>query len=521
MRDFEIFYQFLPYFMVVLFSALLFLVFYNRKVIAEVFRSVEKKTWIKVLLLITFGALLRFSLIPHEQIVTADGENVVELGMSVNQYGKLIQCNYTSDKNCLSADFPTYPPAYPVVLSGVFNFFEKSERTAFSLSSVIGALMILLSFLLAYLWTKKENVALLGAFVFGLISPILKFSGSVSLELFLVFFFLLTLIFFEIFIEKKNKAMFLLFLFALLCTTYIRPEGVFLIGIFFISALFRISIKELFKKIGKRFVITSLGLFFFLLIPSVIFANIGRGVYPDWNPSLTKTAGHFLDHYLYNLRFLFDYSINPLFFSISSFLGIYLVFLKEKKKFLFFFIPLLAYFTFYSSYESGIISGPFIRYFLVLYVFFFFFFVRAIDYFFGIFRKKKVRMIGETMILLLFLGSFVLTNNYILKENDGEVEPVKEMLLQAKERIPSDAYVVSLGTEARVVINRNTISANIFICDGINKNFDGKKAFLFKTESLESSPSLEKIKERYELNPVEVITYRGKEQGVYELVRKI
>ncbi len=522
-ENLELFLHFLPHFMRAILLLILFFIFYNRKVIIGAFKGVSGRTWLILFLIIILGFSLRFFWINHEQIVATDGEGWVELGLAISDYGAHGFCGFTSGNDCHSLSYPTYPPGYPTLLSVVFIFFEATEKTAFYFSAFMGTLMIFLSFLFSYLWIKKENVALLGAFVFGLIPPILKFSGGVSMEFFAVFFLFLTLISFKLFLEKKSKSLFLLFLSLLLYTSYIRPETAFLPFVFLVIFAFQKEFKDFFSK-NKKFFIYSIGSLLLFIIPAMVMIYMGAQIWHDWSPTITDTINHFLDHLPNNLFFFVDASLNLLVFTLFAIIGVSVSFLKEKREFFIFAFLFLFYFGYYTAFEVGLFLDQFIRYTLILYVPLFFFFVQGITFFVERIKNKRSRVFCVFIFILLFVGNFVYTIPYILEE-ENFYNPAKDALYKAKEKIPEDAYMVAQERKfVRPIINRNFISIrNLTIQENYNQ-IKNKRLFLFNPDInlMGNSQQRAVLYKEYDFLLLKNIFRNNSkmEAGIYELVEK-
>jgi len=121
-QNLEEFHFFLPIFMKLVFLVFFALLILNREKIVSSFSKINKKTWIVLLLILVSAFFLRFFWIPHEQVSIADGENWTELGIRVKEYGIHAQCDFDTDEGCKVLSYISYPPAYPVLLSIVFNF---------------------------------------------------------------------------------------------------------------------------------------------------------------------------------------------------------------------------------------------------------------------------------------------------------------------------------------------------------------------------------------------------------------
>lgn len=528
--DFYQVFSFLPVFMKFLFLIFLVLLFYNRKSIFNAFKKINRKTWLILLLIVFVAFLLRFFWIPHYQIIGGDGRSLVELGMTISEYGVYGRCGFASD-NCYNFSFFPYPPAYPVLLSVAFNFFEASERTAFNVNALLGTISVFFAFLFAYLYTKKENLALLGAFVFGLIPPLLKFSGGAVIEIFSVFFLLLIFVFFKIFLENKSKGLFLLFLSSLLIVTYIRPENIFLAPFFLLIIAFEENTKAFLDKEKVLFTL-SLFIFFLFLIPALWLIHFGSNIvsFEGWAPTINETFGYFFSHIYQNFYFFLNPLVNSLVFFFLAVVGMITSFLKERREFFIFLSLFLVYFFLYSGFDVGVFRGAHQKFSLILYVPLLFFFITGIICFFNISERRRVGWLFVSIFLLLFIGSLVSTYPYIAnppKLRDS-VSKIEEKSLVSAKKIPRDAYIVSHDTYlTRPVINRKAV--NLFTLVKENHYFNNKKVFFFKDSFFctmrfreeDVKTGADFIYTNYELQPVETTSINNKDCiGIYKLIKK-
>jgi hypothetical protein len=461
-------------------------------------------------LIVLIGSILRFFWIPHGQIVFYDGFNWVSMAMSIKEHGFYGLCEFYFNGFCYHFSTISWPPAYHVFLS----FFVKGERVGFYVSSLLGTFMIFLVFALSYLWTKKENISLVGALVFGLMPPILKFSGGISLQFFSLIPLIFSLIFFEMFCKKKEKSMFFLFLTSLLILVYSRPEHLLMIFLFFLFMIIRL-------KKDEKYFFSSFFYVVFFSIPAIILIYHGVVVagHEGWAPSLLETKTYFIKHFTSNVCFFFDFSKNIFLFVFLSIYGFFITFLKEKKKWYFFFIFFLFYFSLYSGFDMGEFYKNEIRYSLILYVPLFFFFIKGTDFFFSKFQKKRIVFI--LLFLVIFIVNFVLTIPYIFEEEEYKV--AVDVLFLSKDHIDDNAYVISSSSAIiKSTIEKNVIALNYF--PQLSTEIKDKKLFLFQDVWFDSELSPAEVTfvyENYNLIPVKVLENKnGLSNGIYMLIEK-
>ncbi len=525
----RIIFYFLPFFFKLIFLFLIFFIFYNRKIIIESFNEINKKTWTILFLILFMASLLRFFWIPHQHIDPDGGILWVNIAMTIQESNFFNECSFIIDGVC--EKFSTskdWFPGYPTILSIVFTFFEKTEKIAFKLSALIGVLSVFLIFLLSYLFTKKEDISLITCFIFGLIPPLLKYSGGVSLELFALFFLILTLIFFKIFIEKKETKLFILFLLSLLSLIYIRVENIFLIPIFLILFLFQIKFKNL---LIKNEIILSCLLFSILLIPAIFLIYMSSVVwqFEGWSPSILETINYFLKHTFKNLNYFIDPNINSPLFLLLLTIGLIYSFLKEKRIFLISFLFFSFYFVIYSGFDWGSFyneRGE--RFSIILYLPLILFFMKGVEYCLSFFKKNIYKKKLIIIFLLIFLYNITLTLPYIFQKSivlKTTKRDAIEILLSAEKIFSEDSYlIVPFVSHVRPLINKKNIIGVPYFIEN-NNYFEDKEKILFVNNSFYMLSATKKIDinffhENYIIEPIEIIIDDNRQKGVYKIIRK-
>lgn len=521
--DYKPFFIFLPLLIKIIFLLFFCLVIINWDIICSFFKNIKKRTWLILLLITIIGFLLRLFWISHGQMVFYDGFNWVSMAMSIEGEGIYGLCEIYFNNSCYYYTFHSWPPAFHTFLSVFFKVFHSGEITAFYVSLFLGTLMIPLSFLLSYLWTKKENIALLGSMIFGLLPPILKFSGGVSLQFFSVFFLLITLIFLEMLLHNKNKKLFFLVLVSLLLVVYSRPEHIILIPIFIFSIALRGDVK---KCLSKKDILLIIGSFFVLIVPALFLLYYGTAVmkYDGWTASFVDTINYFLKHLPQNLYFFVNPLFNSVVFTVFALIGTLVVFMKEKKVFFFYAILLLFYFAFYTAFDMGEFYKNEIRYSLILYVPLFFFFIKSVSYFYGKIKNGKYKMLLLVFLLILFLLSILSAITYIKQEE--KLATVIDVLHSGKEMLPDNHYIISNSSAIiRSTINKNVVASYFFFNNDNDRYFNFKnKQFFLLIDSLweyDYYKDMNFIYNNYELNPL-IIDYDGYNQKIifYKLLEK-
>ena len=529
------FFIFLPAFIKLLFLLFIILLIYNRKTIKDTFRKIDKKAWFLLILIVLTAFSLRFFWIPHEHTVFYDSYHVVASALAIQEDGIYASCEFVSDRPCSHHSFLSWPPAYPTLLSIVFSIFgspESPEAVAFSVNALLGTTTVFLVFLLSYLWTKKEDIALICAFAFSMLPLFLKFSGGASLEIFSVFFLVLTLIFFEVFLKNKEKDIFLLFLVCLLCAAYVRAENIFMVPLFFFLFWIRGGVGFFWEKKNRAFFLFSFVCCLFFSIPALFFIHIAKNVIsPEgWNPSVFESINYFLKHLPRNLYFFVNPLFSPVLLVFFGAVGTIFAFLKEKRVFLSFICFFFFYLSLYSSFDAGDFGYPrgnlgwgrdTIRYALILYIPLLYLFAKGMFYFLTN-MGEKLKKVTVLAFMFIFIINSILTLPYVVFAKHP-LNTISDLLISSKAKVPEDAYFVSQQpTVVRSVINKKVVA--FFLFKDKNEYFEEKEVFLLKDEAWYNRTEKRSrlfIYENYDLEPIKTVMSDSlHEFGVYRLIKK-
>lgn len=492
-------------------TSLPLLTFFNRKKILNEFSKISSKVWISFLVLVIASAFLRFFWILHAQVVYSDGFLFVNIARTLRDFNVNATCAFVSDGVCEKYHYSFYwPPVYPLMLSLVFRVFDYSESLTFNFSALLGTISVFISFFLAYIWTKKEVVALVSAALFSLTPVLLKFSGGPSLVFPFLIFSLLATLFFELFLETKDRYIFLLFLSALLCAIYTRIEGFLLIFVFAAGFLIReecyLNIK---KSIGsffkKKFYRNSLAIYLLVLIPifATIYNFVVRHPLAGWTPGALETLNYFLDHSSRNIRFLLEPQKNLLISSFLIVLGAIYSLVKKKKEFISFTLFFIGYFTLYSSFDMGdMLRGSNVKYSMILFVPLFYFLSMGIELVGEKISRVKLSKLITFLILISLAGaSFMPTINFIQDGYDDTTLPFR----QNRDKFEEFDYILGVTLFPYIVFDIDSVNTASFLD---NENyFKNKNVGVLKTGDwyLYDGDNLKKIEEKYQFEEVFVI----------------
>ena len=237
----------------VLFVGLLSAVGIYRKDIYKALKGkVTKRSLIALLfILIFFVSFLLMFVHPAEQLYF--DENIYQgIALNILKHGNALWCQYGSAylNQCGASAVYHDPVEWSFYIAMAFGIFGIGTATAYGMQLLIGALLIVFTFLLGSVM-KGEKTGILSALAMSVMPELIIWSRAQAVpDLALASFATLAFFFFIVFMENKKSATLLPFLLSLGIAVYARTEGSLLIPLFIL--LYFIygdsSIKENFKN---------------------------------------------------------------------------------------------------------------------------------------------------------------------------------------------------------------------------------------------------------------------------------
>lgn len=215
----------LPAFLAVIFTAMAGLLLMNAKRIAALFSSIDRSTWIALILILCVAAYFRVAVVPHTHRIFFDEDLYIGIANVIATEGKAELCNYGTPTECREGILNKEPNAYPFFVAVLYALLWPSNPLVFQLFTFFGIASVALLFLVVYLLTDDERTALYAAFLLALLPSHIVWSGSISVELFFVFFALATLLFFLAYVRLDSFGVLLLATVSLAFTVQSRPES--------------------------------------------------------------------------------------------------------------------------------------------------------------------------------------------------------------------------------------------------------------------------------------------------------
>ena len=416
------------------------LIILNLKRITGQFKSIRKKTWAILLLILIFGFYLRLSsgitFQPSHEIeweYSSFAKHIVEEGQ---------------------VPLFVHPYGYTFLLSIIFRLFEANILSVFFFNLIIGSLSIILMFLFCYSLFRRNSIALVSAFMLAILPKHIYFSRVGASENLWVFFALLTLTSLVLSIKINNlKIYFLTFsLFAYLGE--IKTESLALIVIFVIYFFLNR------KKVSFSKILIASSLLILLCLPVsywyvkhedfqfIINKTIGFEIfkfaqdsqYPSLNNqwSLLENSGAFVITLL-----------KTKYHSIIFLIAFIVSFIKLKK-YIKKFILLVSFIAITTTIYSVSLFPNAERYFVMLYIGMVPLAGLGINVLIntisGLNLHKHRKMIGIIFILLLLLSTFSLKELFNPREKfyNSQYTDIND-IIRAEKKLDKNATIICCG----------------------------------------------------------------------------
>ena len=509
---------------VILFAGLIASAILLRKSIANKL-SVDTSPTYAALVLLVIAFFIAFSLLhvsPVEQLYF--DENIYQgIALNILHSGNALWCQYGTAlvASCPYSQIYHDPVEISFYLAIAFAIFGTGIRTAYCMSLLVGAISILLVFLLGSSLSGRKT-GLASAIVFALIPELFIWSRTQAVpDLIFMMFSILAFYTYEIYRNNKSSMSLALFLFALGIAVYVRIEGILLIPIFIVLAAYETGavhgIKKEFSKFFGKGSMRNLALvllFVILIMPEIYYIfyegqslDYGSGTICGVQTSTIFSISNFQCNIITNTQFFLGafnaIGYYPAYFSVLTtsiaIIGAAIMLFKGGKRGVS--MPLLGlwilvFMIFYDTFYAGAVTyGVDVRFMLITYP--------AISIFAGfgiasissgipsvlkIFRKRKSRGKREAVssvifaILIIAFAVFPFYNALGMVTISPSNMPQESMPLSATNfiyqnaaQVPSSCLVFSFTPDIWWEQNRNAAQIGWLNSDDSNfTNFESK-----------------------------------------------
>jgi len=352
-----------PIFFGITLALVLISFFWSLKNIKPLFKNVDKKIWIVLLVIFILGLYLRVFVAPHTHRLYYDEDIYLNIAQNIVKEGRAILCNYGTQEKCFEGIYNKQPNGYSFLMS-VFFIFGTSETLAHYATAVISSLIIPLIFLVAYLLFDNQKIAVLSALFFCLIPISIVWAPTTSSESVSVFFMALAFLALLSYLKNKKIPLLLFFFSTLAYSIQIRPEGFLFLPIVLLAFVLD---KDFFAGLRKKEFLVIFILFCALLVPHALHTLSVKS--EGWGASGNKLGTEYVENNLsVNGMFFFENTRFPLVFSALAILGLY-PFRKEWRKKTVLVAWFLAFFILYLLFYAGSFNyGVDVRFSMNLYI---------------------------------------------------------------------------------------------------------------------------------------------------------
>lgn len=346
--------------------------------------------------LLTIIFFLAFSVLfvhPVEQLYF--DENIYQgIALNIMHSGSALWCQYGTAlaANCPLMQLYHDPVEISFYLALAFFAFGVGIHTAFMMELAVGAISILLVFLLASMLFGGE-VGMASAVVFALIPEIFIWSRTQAVpNLYMMMFAVLAFFAFESYRKIRTLPAFSFFASALLIATLMRIEAIILLPIFLLLLAYdSVILRGIKRTLGaiagiNLKTIAVLAFFLFLLLPQIYYIlyelkspDYGTGFLCGKNSTSILSISNFMCNSVPNLQFFEGAFTRPMFYptyfsvftSVIALIGAVAMLWKGGQRRM----PILtlglwiaAFFAFYTAFYAGsVLYGVDVRFMLILY----------------------------------------------------------------------------------------------------------------------------------------------------------
>lgn len=494
---------------IVLFVGLLASLVFSASEIKKAMKGrISKASILAALLIVAF--FVAFSLLyvhPAEQLYF--DENIYQgIALNILNNFNALWCQYGTSyvTHCYNNAIYHDPVELSFYLAIAFAAFGASIQTAFGLELAIGAVSVILVFLLASaMFGKKTGIA--SAVVFALLPELFIWSRTMAVpDLALMMFTILAFFAYFIFMNSKRLSTLAFLLCSIGIVAYMRIEGLLLVPIFIILYLIQSNdsssiTKSLQNDFKRKAAIALVILFIISLIPEIYYVmyelhglNYGSGSLCGRVSNATFSLSNFNCNISPNVDYFFGaynaVAFFPAYFSVittaAAIIGFLLMTLFSKKGWLpaaVLGIWILAYHVFYDSFYAGsVVYGVDVRFMLVIYPAIAIFAGYAIAHLsasganFAVKSDKKAekgkKIAVATAIYLILITLFAIypfisaTHNITLPPLQMPQEPMPysatSFIYNNYQAVPANCLVFSFTPDVWYELNRSAVQIGYF-----------------------------------------------------------
>jgi 4-amino-4-deoxy-L-arabinose transferase-like glycosyltransferase len=439
-----------------------------------------KRKYLLLLFLISFFFFLFeiFYVKPTERIFFDEHLYQDEAINIIKQFNAKM-CVYGTSDNCKILTYYHQGIAWAYIIALSYLIFGINVmHSAWNLNLIFSTFSIPILFFITFLLTKKESTSILATFFYSLTPLTLIWARTGCAEVSLVFFSLLSILSLLLWLQTKNKKIFIFLLSSLTFAAQAKIEGVFILAIIFAFYILLSNFKL--EEFLEFFIYL-----FFLLFPAFVYLLIQYQQDSFGQTQNIKfSINYFVENIVTNSLFWFNYyqngtpiqtqNVNNLFLPIFAIFSIFAIKEKElRRKVLcigiWFIVPFLLYASFYAG---SVTYGVDNRFMLSCVAPLSILGAIGISKIYSLFSFSKISKIFGVFIfsilILVYVYEFLLLSPYVVVDpmqiweaHDARVY-VFDFVLKHYNDFPKDCYFVSYVPGLFRALGRNGIYTETF-----------------------------------------------------------
>lgn len=452
------------FFLSALVIAFAVIVFMNGRRLVSLLGGISRRTWLTLFIIMSAGLFIRIWAVPHTHHVYFD--EFEHLNGAENLFYRGIYCATEQGTGSSPEVIEplNWPPMYHYLLSVAFAAFGPSEAVAFELSSVLGALSVLLVFLLAYLLLNDQRVAIYAAFLFNLIPVHLKYSGSSETGITSLFFILWALISGLIYVRRFDTQGLWGLILSLAVALYCRPENFFLLVLVPGFVLLFLDKNQRSSGTARAHLIVSVCSLMVLAAPYLVHMLLGQIVVhpPGWEQGTGRRLLNLKEHVIGNLWF-WSGPYHPSLVTLLALAGIPVLWKQDRKILLFSGVWFFSLLVLYSSYHIGVFDGlDSDRFALNLYVSVVFWAGVGLAKLFVSWRWRREWFLTLVLVLIGLQSAGCFREN-VDRTFSRDVHKEYQLILACRDIVPDDVHVLAYNPPSIVsAMHKKAVAVDVF-----------------------------------------------------------
>ena len=265
----------------------------GRRHIADALKHSGVKPWhlLAGLLLVLVFLSAEVAIVQPTQQLYFDDDIYQGMAVDLLHQGQAWFCDYGTPTNCIIGEILHEPIGMPFNLAIGFAVFGVSIGTAYNTALVISCFGVLLTFLVAFLLSKRFSVAFFSGLLMGLSPLLLVWARTSTSDIASFTYSILAVFFLLVFIKRKNVLTFGMLAFSVSLSSYMKVNALGMLPVLVLMYLFLDgkSLKETLSRNAKLIKRTFLQNTGFLVVLLLFVISISPEMFYSYNQLLYGT----------------------------------------------------------------------------------------------------------------------------------------------------------------------------------------------------------------------------------------